>query len=378
MKKKIFWLAGEKSGDLHAAMVLRYCQEHHPEWEHYGIGGKKMSAAGFQGLFPFERFNVMGFWEVIKHLPFFSKVEKQVVAILEKDKPDLVVLVDYPGLNMRIAKKAKELGLKVLYYICPQFWAWKKHRIFQLGEFTDAIGYILPFEGEFFKEHNISATYTGHPISEEIFVQLPRDEFAKQEKLDPQLKWLGFFPGSRNNEIKKLLPKYLEAIKYLPSEKYEFLVSQSDSVDPELFNQFCRHYKIKNLKIVKGGNYEMMQHCDFLCVTSGTATLETAWLGTPFIICYRTSPINYLIGHYLVKIKWIGLPNIVLGKSIAKELIQKEANAERIAAEINFYLENKNVYDLMRQELKDLQEILGERSASKEVTQLMERLLEDG
>ena len=378
MKKKIFWLVGEKSGDLHAAMVLQHCREKHPDWQHYGVGGKKMIQAGFRSDFPFERFNVMGFVEVIKHLRFFSRIEKEIVVILKRDRPDLVVLVDYPGLNMRIAKQAKALGLKVLYYICPQFWAWKKHRIFQLREYADAIGYILPFEGDYFKEFQINASYTGHPISEEITVKLTREQFAEQEKLDLEKKWIGFFPGSRDNEVKKLLPQYLGAIQKLGDNALQYLVSQSDSVSPQLFNRICEQYNISNLKIIKGNNYEMMKHCRFLCVTSGTATLETAFLGTPFVICYRTSLISYMLGRYLVKIKWIGLPNIILNKSVATELIQDEANPAKIAAVIRQFLNDSDQYAGMKAELHHLHDILGSKSASAEVTSLMEGILDNG
>lgn len=376
MNKKIFWLAGEKSGDLHGSMALENCRKKHPEWKHIGVGGKRMQKAGLKCEFPFEKFNVMGFWEVLKQIRFFAKIEKDIIELLKTEKPDVIVLIDYPGLNMRIAKKAKALGFKVLYYICPQFWAWKKHRIFQLGEFTDAIGYILPFEGDFFEEHGIKANYTGHPISEEIEVQSSREEFAKLHGLNVNRKWVGFFPGSRDGEVRKLMPNYLQAIKKIEDNcEIEFLVSKSDSVSEKLFNGLIKNFSAKNLYVINHNNYEMMKHCDFLCVTSGTATLETAYLGTPFIICYRTSLFNYVIGRYLVKIERIGLPNIVLNKDIVPELIQQDASPEKIASNVSRFLSDKSMYETVKEDLKYLHDLLGKKSAAVEVTDMIEALL---
>jgi lipid-A-disaccharide synthase len=375
MKKKIFWLVGEKSGDLHAARVLKYCFSKHPDWEHFGVGGKQMEAEGFHSLFPFSRFNVMGFVEVIKHLRFFAKVEKSIEAVLIEQKPDAVVLVDYPGLNMRIARIAQKMNIKVLYYICPQFWAWKKHRIFQLRDYTDAIGYILPFEGDYFAEENILATYTGHPISEEITVESSRTEFAREHDLDSSKKWVAFFPGSRDNEIKKLLPVYLQAMRLLQAEDCQFLLSCADTISTQTFNKILNNVPVNGLKIIESRNYELMKHADFVCAKSGTTTLETAFLGTPLILCYKISWLSYLIGRYFVKIKWIGLPNIILNQSLIPELIQSQANALNISTKIKFYLNNNSEYCNMQSELETLHDLLGIKSASQEVTKLLENLV---
>jgi lipid-A-disaccharide synthase len=375
MKKKIFWLAGEKSGDLHASKVLQYCRQHHPDWVHFGVGGKRMEAEGFVTRFEFSRFNVMGFLEVIRHLSFFAGVEKKIARIFREEKPDAVVLVDYPGLNMRIAKLANQLGIKVLYYICPQFWAWKKHRIFQLRDNSDAIGYILPFEEKYFADSKIVATYTGHPISEEFEVKLDRNELASELGIDPAKRWIAFFPGSRDSEIKKLLPEYLKAMQMLSERNWQFLVSRADSVTKAVFDNIIKAYQVKNLPVIDQYNYEMMKHADFLCVKSGTSTLETAYAGTPFIICYRTSWLSYLLGRLLVNIKWIGLPNIILQKTVLPELIQQKANALEISKQIAHFIDNETDYNFIRQELEGLHELLGKKSASQEVTQLLEQLV---
>ncbi len=375
MKRKIFWLVGEKSGDLHASGVLNYCRQQHPDWEHFGVGGRLMEAQGFRSLFPFARFNVMGFLEVIRHLSFFAQVEKDIGKILQRESPDAVVLVDYPGLNMRIARLAKNMKIKVLYYICPQFWAWKKHRIFQLRDYSDVIGYILPFEGDYFADSKIKATYTGHPISEEIIVKSSRAEFANEFELDADKKWITFFPGSRDTEIRNLLPVYLKAMGLLLPEGYQFLLSRADTVSLKLFDSILPEYPVEGLKIIEGRNYELMAHSDFVCAKSGTTTLETAYSGTPFIICYKTSWFSYYLGRLLVKIKWIGLPNIILNDSVIPEFIQQQANPEAISSRIRYFLQNPGEYRQMKQKLEKLHQMLGKKSASEEVTHLLEDMV---
>ena len=368
--KKIFWIAGENSGDLHSSKVIEELNKRNTDLEHFGIGGKQMEKFGFKPLFPFERFSVMGFLEVFKHLFFFINVEKRIKQIFLVSPPDLVILVDYPGFNMRIAKMTKELNIPVLYYICPQFWAWKQKRIFQLKKYTDFIAYILPFEQKFMDEHQIRSKYVGHPIAEEIEIKLSKKEFAEKYNLNLHKKWLGFFPGSRNGEINKMLPVFIKTIYKFDSDKFEFLISKASSVSDRIFQQFME--SSQNIKILEQNNYEMMKHCDFLTVTSGTATLETAFIGTPFVIVYKTSRISYEIGKRFVKIKRIGLPNIVLEKDILPELVQDDASAENIFGTISEIIDSPEKYQKISSELKHLHDILGKKSASGEMADIIE------
>jgi lipid-A-disaccharide synthase len=373
--KNIFWLAGEKSGDLHAAEVMRVLNRQ-GEYCHCGIGGEKMQAAGLQSEFDFSRFNVMGFIEVVQHLRFFSQVEKRVKTILSENPPDLLVLVDYPGLNMRLAEFAKKRGIKVLYYICPQFWAWKKKRIFKLQKFTDHICYILPFEGEHFARLNIPATYVGHPIAEEITLRQSKEEFAQKYHLDIDKPWIGFFPGSRNAEITRILPEYVEAIKHFPQAEFQFLISQANSVDADLFQQHLGQLSAE-VHLIPADNYEMMHYCDMLSVTSGTATLESAYAETPFVIVYKTAPISYAIGKHLVKISRIGLPNIILDEDLLPELIQEAATGKNIARELLNIWQDKKLFDLIKLKLKKIHQILGKKSASETCAEKICELLGD-
>jgi len=368
--KKIFWIAGENSGDLHSSKVLEELNKRDSNIKHFGIGGTKMQEFGFKPIFPFDRFSVMGFIEVLKHLFFFINVEKRIKQIFQAAPPDLLILVDYPGLNMRIAKIATEMNIPVLYYICPQFWAWKHKRIFQLKKYTDFIAYILPFEQKFMDEHRIKSEYVGHPIAEEIEIKLSKKEFAEKYNLDLNKKWLGFFPGSRNNEIKKMLPVFMETIDKFDSEHFDFLISKATTVNDRIFQNLIN--SSQNVKIIEQDNYEMMNHCDFLTVTSGTATLETAFVGTPFIIVYKTSKTSYQIGKRFVKIKRIGLPNIVMDKDILPELVQDDASADNIFKAISEILNSPEKYQKISTELKELHQILGKNSASKEMANIIE------
>jgi len=373
--KKVFWIAGEKSGDLHASFVLKELERSHPELSHFGIGGPGMQQYGFKPIFPFQKFSVMGFVEVLKHLLFFLKVEKKIQQIFRENPPDLVVLVDYPGLNMRVAAMAKKLGIPVLYYICPQFWAWKKKRLLDLAAYTNHIAYILPFEGSYLNKFKISSTYVGHPIAEEISFKTTKQEFAQKHDLDPDKKWVGFLPGSRDNEIKKMLPVYLNAISRFDNSGFEILISRSDSVSKILFNKFLQKLPIKKIKIIEHDNYDLMNHCDFIVSTSGTATLETAYIGTPFLIAYKTAWLTFELGKRFVKINRIGLPNIILDKDLAPELIQTNANGNKIKSTIDFYLNNHTKYNEFKSELADLHELLGKSSASANTAEIILKLL---
>ena len=374
--KKIFWIAGENSGDLHASIVLKEINKQISNIENFGIGGERMKSHGFKAIYPFERFSVMGFIEVVKHLTFFANVEKNIKNIFRNDPPDLVVLVDYPGLNMRVAKMAKSFNIPVLYFIVPQFWAWKYKRIFKLQKFTDQIAYILPFEGRHFSKHNIKASFVGHPISEEISIKLSREEFAKENNLDLNKKWLGFLPGSRDIELKKMLPVFIDTIKLFNKDNYEFLISQASSISAELFKEANEETDNKR-KIIRNMNYEMMKHCDLLVVTSGTATIETAYLGTPFIIVYKTSNISYQIGKRFIKINKIGLPNIVMEKDIVTELIQDDVNEKNIYSKVTEILSDENKYNKISNDLEALHDILGSKITSKEVTVIIRKMLNE-
>lgn len=369
--KKIFWLAAESSGDLHASGVLRNLQD----YDNFGIGGLEMEEAGFRSIFPFERFAVTGLTEVFKHLRFFAEVKKEIVKIFEDNPPDLVVLVDYPGLNLRIAREAKLRGIPVLYFICPKFWAWNYKRIHKLKKYTDMIASILPFEKEHFEKYNVNYEYVGNPIAEEISYEFTKAEFVKKFKLDKNKKLIGFFPGSRNNEISKMLPEFIRAAELLDSKNYEFLISKSEAVSSELFDSFISENN--NVKIIKKYNYDQMKHCDFLVITSGTASLEAAIIGTPHIIVYKVNQVSYEVGVRLVKVKWLGLPNLIADRAILPELVQSEATAENIAGNIFEFTSDEQKYNQAKAELNKIKTLLGKHKTSEKTAKIIRKMLDE-
>jgi lipid-A-disaccharide synthase len=368
LMKNIFWIAGEDSGDLHSAKILVKLNEQDTELRHFGIGGPQMTTQNFQQIFPFERFAIMGFGEVLKHLLFFQKVFSKIKNIFKNTPPDLVVLTDYPGLNLRVAKLAKRFNIPVLYFISPQFWAWKYKRIQSLKKHTDFVAYILPFEQKYFEKENVKSAFVGHPISEEIELKLTKNDFSEKFNLNKNKKWIGFFPGSRVTEIKKILPEFLQTAKLF--KNHEILFSKATSLPDNFFN-----FKDNNIKIIDENNYEMMKYCNVLAITSGTATLECAMLETPFVIVYKTGKISYKLGKKLIKIDKIGLPNIILDKIVLPELIQDKAIAKNIFNEMNDILNDENEYRKIKTELKNLHQILGKKSTSTEVTKIICELL---
>ncbi len=375
--RHIFWLAGEYSADLHAGLVMRALNSALPGLRHSGIGGARMQAEGLQPLYPFARFNVMGFAEVLGHLAFFRQVETGIRSFFREDPPDLAILVDHPGLNLRIARLASYLGIPVLYFICPQFWAWRPGRVNQLRDRVRHVACILPFEQRLLEAHNVPATYVGHPIAEEIDPKLDRAGFASLYGLDPAKRWIGFLPGSRDSVIRAMLPVYLEAVRELASQGFELLVSQARTVSPTLFRQLCGAAPVPGLKVIATHRHELMRHCDLLVSTSGTATLEAAYIGTPQLICYKTSPLSFAIGRRLVRINRVGLPNLVLERDLLPELIQTACQPHSIVKVALGLLNDPDRLQTMRKELAPLRKMLSEPRASLEMTRLVKVLLDE-
>lgn len=356
--KKIFWLVGEKSGDLHASYVLDKLNSI-GTFSHYGIGGERMEKAGLKSMFDFSRFNVMGFVEVIKHLGFFLKVEKQIQEILITNRPDLVVLVDYPGLNLRIAKIAHELGIKVLYFICPQFWAWKHKRVFKIKKYTDFVCCINPFESPLLDEYEIPNEYVGHPVAEEITAEMRKEEFAIKFNISLEKEWIGLFPGSRKMEFIRHIKVFLEIIINDPDREYLLSIADDSFLDLPDTEELP-----KNVTMIRAFNYDIMKHSDFVVAKSGTTTLETTLFATPFVIVYKANPITVKIARMISRVKYIGLPNLIANDMIVKELIQEDMTASNIRNEIDSVLNNPTKKLEFAQILAKIKHLLGDKSAS--------------
>ncbi len=373
MSKKIFILAGEVSGDLHGAALIEKLKALSPDLQVYGIGGEAMIKAGLQPLYKIDDLAFLGFSEVIKHLPKIFEIRKSILEFIEKEKIRTVVLIDYPGFNLNIARKLKENGVKVLYYISPQLWAWGSSRAKKMKKRIDKLFVVFPFEVDFFAKYGIDAEFVGHPLIERIdkYDFIPQDEFFRVNELSAEKEILLLMSGSRKHEVEMILPEAYSAAKKL-AEKHnlQIVISASPNIDAS----FYRKYSGDDVKIISGKTYELMRYSKFGLIKSGTSTLEAGLLGLPFVVLYRTGALTYLLGKALVNIDSIALVNIVAGKKIVKELIQKDATADKIFSVANELLNDKAELEKMKNEFSVLREKL---SNEKNKRDLAKRILEE-
>jgi len=366
MLSRVLMIAGETSGDLHGAGVVRALQARRSNVDVFGIGGDAMQREGMELLFHCSKLSFMGFSEVVRNVATILRVERTLLRQLEVRRPDVVVLIDYPGFNLRFAKKVKERGIKVLYYISPQVWAWNKGRVKAMRQLVDKMMVVFPFEEEIYRNEGINVEFVGHPIVERIGASCIRQAFFARNHLDPSKKLLGIFPGSRVQEVERILPIMLDAANELRSGRaLQIAIGVAPNLGADLIRQHIPGDA--QITLIENATYDLMQYSDAALVTSGTATLETGWFGTPMVVAYRTSPASFFIGRMLVDVPYIGLVNIVAGRKIVPELIQKELTKEAVAKEIAPLLDDPARADAMRRELAIIKSRLGGPGASDKV-----------
>ena len=371
MATKIMIIAGEASGDLHGGKLVSALVKKQSDINIFGVGGDNMKAAGMNLIYHVEDLAFMGFTEVVKHLGDIRKVFNALVTAAVEQQPDVVVLIDYPGFNLRLGKKLKALGFRIFYFIAPQVWAWHQSRAKKMAAFIDRMAVIFDFEVEFFSKYGIDARFVGHPLVDGLKSKMSREEFFAKINLAPETEILGLFPGSRNQEIEQLLPIMLETARRVRN-KYPRLViaiSRADTIDDDKIQE--RLIGFDGCVVIKNAAYDLMAHARAAMVASGTATLETAGFQTPFVLLYKVSPLSYFIGKRVVKIPFIGLVNIVAGREIVKEFIQENASADFIIADIEQCLFDEN---FRRQQIKALEKIkekLGAPGASDKTAALI-------
>lgn len=364
-------IAGEASGDMHGAALISELSLGDNSLKFLGIGGDKMISNGMHALYHIKDMAFLGFAEVLKHLPFILKVEKALIDLVKREKIKIAVLIDYPGFNLRIAKKLKALGLRIIYYISPQIWAWRKGRINKVRDRVDKMIVVFPFEKKMYEEGNVPVNYVGHPLIERIenFQFTPREEFYKEIGVNENLDLLLILPGSRKHEIQKHLKILSEAAKEL-SDKFNFqtLVACAENLDESFLQKFIQH---DDQRIVKGNTYNLLKYSKFGIVKSGTSTLEAALFGIPFIAIYSTSKLTYELGKRLVKIDNIAMPNIIAGKEIVKEFIQDDVNVESISDYCKTLLKDEVKLEEVRHNLNLVKEELGGRGASENAAKII-------
>ena len=376
MPNKIMIIAGEASGDLHGGELVSAILAKRPDIEIFGVGGDRMRRAGMELFYHVDQLAYIGFWEVIKHYPFFRRVFFDLVEKYESRKPDLVILIDYPGFNLRFAKKIHELGGKVFYYIAPQVWAWHQGRAKKMAKFIDQLAVIFEFEKTFFDKYGLKTSFVGHPLLEGLqSKQSPRD-FRARYDLPNDAPLLALFPGSRGQEVDNLLPVMYRTAMELQQKHPDLAVavSKADTITRERLLSYIDHPD--QVRIVEHDAYDLMQHADAAMVASGTATLETACFETPFAIAYRVSPLSYAIGKRVVKIKHIGLANIVAGQEVAREFIQDDLTPENLVPEMEKLLYDPEYRAKRKDQLKTVRGKLGAPGASGNAANLVLEMLD--
>lgn len=377
MPKSIMISAGEASGDLHAANLIKALHDMDPDIQVRGLGGEKLKQAGVDPLIDCSDITVVGIVEVLAKYRTIMAVLNRMRDDVTANPPDLLILVDYQEFNFKLAAAAKSAGVKVLFYISPQVWAWRPHRVHKIGKIIDMMAVLFPFEEKFYREANVPVRFVGNPLVDEARPRKSKDEALKQYELDSTKPVIGLFPGSRKGEITRILPLQLKAAQLL-KQRYpdiQFILPIASSLEDSDIAPYCKGYDDLAIRRVKDLPYDVMQVCNSIIAASGTATLEIALMGIPNVITYRISPISYFILKRLVTIDHIGLANIVAGKGIVKELIQHDARPEKIADEISRILDDDNYRSQMISELNKVRAKLGKEGGSKNVAQLAYEML---
>ncbi len=364
-------VAGEASGDLHGSRLVRAMKEKEPALRFSGIGGRKMREAGVDLIADVSDMAVVGLTEVVHRLFHILTVMREMKQRLRLERPALLILIDYPDFNLPLAKAAKRLGIPVLYYISPQVWAWRMGRIKTIRRSVDKILVILPFEQDMYRAQGVDAVFVGHPLLDVMRDIAPRDETLERLGFDPGKKTIALLPGSRKNEVLKLLPVMLGAAEIMARGPVpvQFLLPLAGTLDPALVRGIIDRHRVP-VSIIQDTGYDARAAADAAMVASGTATLETGLLNTPMVIAYKMSLITYFIARTVIKIKNIGLVNIIAGETVVPELIQDNATPERLAAEITAILTDPVRKEQIEKKLGGIRKKLGTPGAAARAAEI--------
>jgi lipid-A-disaccharide synthase len=369
---RYYIIAGEASGDLHASNLIKGLRRHDPEGVFRGWGGDLMELQGTVLVKHYRDLAFMGFFEVLTHLATIMRNFRLCEADLLEYKPDVVILVDYPGFNLPMAKFSSDHGIRVFYYISPQLWAWRSSRVKKIKRYVERLFVILPFEKDFYLRYDYPADFVGHPLMDVIYEGMALkdpQEFRKEHHLNEK-RIIALLPGSRKMEIRKMLEVMLSVAPLFPD--YQFVIAGAPSI-PE--NEYLNIAGAGKESLVFGQTYDLLRCSTAALVTSGTATLETALLGVPQIVCYKANPFSFMIARKIVHVKFISLVNLIADKPVVKELIQDDLNTGNLRDELTKILEDDRFRSRIRNDYRDLVEKLGGPGASDRVASLMVQYL---
>jgi len=362
-------IAGEASGDQHGAKLVRAMKKKHSTLFFCGIGGAALRQAGVRIIVDASELTVVGITEVVAKIPGILKGMGTIKKLLKSLRPDLLILIDFPDFNLHIAAAAKKLSIPVLYYISPQIWAWRRGRVKRIGRLVDHMAVILPFEQQFYREHNVPVTFVGHPLLDD---HLP----AVKQTLTAGAKdrpVIGLVPGSRDIEITRHLPVMLETADILRErlKHVSFIISHAPSVEKKQIEVIIGGYhRRSDVEVVSEGVEKVFANCDVIVAASGTVTLQAAIHGTPMVIIYKVSPVSFRLGRALIRVPNIGLVNLVAGRQIVPELVQHEASSDNIASAVENMLNNTVDLNRLKQQLLALRDVLGGPGASDKVADI--------
>ncbi len=365
---KYYIISGEASGDLHGSNLIAAIKRKDPKAKFRAWGGDLMKKQGATLVKHYRDLAFMGFVEVLLHLRIILSNMSFCKKDILKFAPDALVLIDYPGFNIKIAKFAHKHNIKVYYYISPQVWAWKKRRVHTLKKVVDKMLVILPFEKDFYNEYNVDAQYVGHPLLDSISKtkQTSKLSFTRQNKLNGKKEIIALLPGSRKQEVSRMLKIMLKVVDQFPN--YQFVVGCAPSLPLSYYKSIIGD---ANVKLVVNKTYQLLQVSSAAVVTSGTATLETALFYVPEVICYKGNPISYLIAKNLIKVKYICLVNLIMDRPVVKELIQNDLTPDNIADELRLLLTNHKRQRQLLDDYEELRMILGNAGASKNAASII-------
>jgi lipid-A-disaccharide synthase len=369
--KHIMILAGEASGDAHAAELGEHIWQQNPDVHISGMGSGEMKKAGIEVFFDSSIIAVMGLVEVLKHWGDIKRAMAIVKQQLDDTRPDLLILVDYPEFNLKMARHARELGIKVLFYISPQVWAWRPKRIHKIGRLIDHMAVIFKFEKPYYERANIPVSFVGHPLVGKVKSISSKEEVRRQLNLDQDSPVIGLFPGSRNSEIERILPTMLETAKQMSqtNPRLGFVLPVAAALNFDAIKQQCDQSQL-NIVLTRDNIYDSIVCCDCIISCSGTVTLEIALLGVPMCIIYKMSPLSYGILSRLITIPNVGLVNIVAEKSVVREFLQNDATTDNISREMFKIIDHPDYREQIKNELQTVRKNLGEGNGSDKMAKL--------
>ena len=368
--KEIMLVVGEASGDAHGARLVQALHRRDPQVKIYGVAGEQLRRSQFEELFNVSQLTGMGLVELATNLRNVWRAYGLLKRILKVRRPNLLILIDFPEFNLRLARFAKSLGIPVLYYVSPQIWAWRKNRVRQIARWVDHMAVIFPFEADFYERHGVKVSFVGHPLLETVKADTGREETLAKLGLDPERPVIALLPGSRHGEVTRHVPPMREAAVQLARERNaQFLCIRAATINGAELRSLLNGTGVR-IPIVEEDRYGAVHASDIAWTASGTATVEIALLGRPMIIMYRLSWLTYFIARWLVRVDHIGMVNLIAGERLMPELIQRDVNPERIVAETRILLDDAKMRTGITDKLAKLRQRLGTPGAAERVAEL--------